>query len=266
MTTIQAIILGIIQGFAEPIPVSSSAQTKIAAFLMGVETPGIIFEVFLNFPSFLAILFLTRKDVIAIIRDFFMFIGTRKDAYKVNFKMALYIVVGTIPAMVVGFTMKDLIDAYFSGMTSIALFLTLTGAMLFVVRKRKGLRDFSQMTYKDALIIGAIQGTLAVIPGVSRSGATIVTALLLGLNRDTSFRFSFLLYLPIGFGSMLLGFGDLMASAHFKANTAQYGYMFVAGFFATIVGYKLFKSVVENGKLAVFTAYCWVVAGCLLFL
>ncbi len=267
MSTIQAIILGLIQGFAEPIPVSSSAQTQIAAYLMNVETPGIIFEVFLNFPSFLAILWLTRMDVMHIVKDFFMFIGTKKKDYKVNFKMALYVVVGTLPAMITGFTMKDLIDLHFSSMTSIALFLTITGALLFVVRKKKGGRSFAEMTYKDALIIGLVQGTFAVIPGVSRSGATIVAALLLGLNRDTSFRYSFLLYLPIGLGSMLLGGKELFLSEHFQSALFAYGMMFIAAYAATVVGFKVFKAMVQKGQLAYFTLYCWVVAaGLLIFL
>lgn len=267
MTTIQAIILGLIQGFAEPIPVSSSAQTQIAAFLMGVETPGIIFEVFLNFPSFLAILWLTRVDVINITKDFFMFLGTKKKEYQVNFKMALYIVLGTLPAMITGFTMKDVIDVHFSSMTSIAIFLTITGILLLIVRKRKGGRNFSEMTYKDALIIGIVQGTFAVIPGVSRSGATIVTALLLGLNRDTSFRYSFLLYLPIGLGSMLLGGKELFLSDHFQSAMFSYAMMFIAAYGATVVGFKVFRAMVQKGQLAYFTVYCWLVAaGLLIFL
>lgn len=265
MTTIQAIILGMIQGFTEPIPVSSSAQTQIAAFLMGVETPGILFEVFLNFPSFLAILWLTRVDVFNITKDFFAYLGTKKEKYHVNFKMALYIVVGTLPAMIVGFTMKDVIDTYLSSITTIAIFLSITGALLFIVRKKKGGRDFSQMTYKDALIIGIVQGTFAVIPGVSRSGATIVTALLLGLNRDTSFRYSFLLYLPIGLGSMLIGGRELFASDYFQSAVLQYVLMFIAAYITTIYGFKLFRSMVKKGQLIYFTAYCWTVAALLLW-
>lgn len=264
MNTLEAIILGIIQGFAEPIPVSSSAQTQIAAFLMGVETPGIIFEIFLNFPSFLAILWLTRHDVISIVKDFFAFVITKKQAYLKHFKLALYIVVATIPAVLVGFTMKDLIDSYFNSMTSIAIFLSITGVLLFVVRQKNGHRDFDEMTIKDALIIGTVQGIFAVIPGVSRSGATIVTALLIGLNRDTSFRFSFLLYLPIGLGSMVLGAGDLIASEHFQSSLMQYGYMFIAAYVATILGFKLFKAMVKKGQLIYFSFYCWFVAAVLL--
>lgn len=264
MNIIQAIILGMIQGFTEPIPVSSSAQTQIAAFLMGVETPGILFEVFLNFPSFLAILWLTRIDVINITKDFFQYIASKKEAHLVNFKMALYIVVGTLPAVIVGFTMKDLIDTYFSNMTSIAVFLTITGALLFIVRKKKGGRDFASMTFKDALIIGLVQGTFAVIPGVSRSGATIVAALLLGLNRDTSFRYSFLLYLPIGLGSMLVGGRELFTSSYFQGAATQYGLMFIAALITTIYGFKLFRHMVQKGQLIYFTGYCWTVAAVLL--
>lgn len=264
MTVIQGIILGLIQGFAEPIPVSSSAQTQIASFLMGIETPGIVFEVFLNFASFLAILWLTRVDVWNIVLDFFKYIGTKRKEHLQNFKVALYVVVGTLPVMVTGFKMQDIIDNFFEGVHYTAIFLIITGIFLYLVKDRKGFKDYSEMTFVDAIIIGSIQALLAVIPGISRSGATIVTALFLGLNRETSFKFSFLLYLPIGLGSMILGVGDLMESSHFQGYTLAYILMFVAAFFATLVGYKVLKAAVEKGKLAYFSVYCWVVGTILL--
>ena len=100
MTWIEGIILGIIQGIGEPIPVSSSAQTMIASFLMNVETPGIVFEVFLNFSSFLAILWLTRRDVYQIVKGFFLYSLKGQKEYNKEFRMAIFVIIGTIPAMI----------------------------------------------------------------------------------------------------------------------------------------------------------------------
>lgn len=257
LSWLEGIILGIIQGFGEPIPVSSSAQTMIASYLMRIETPGIIFEVFLNFASFLAIFWLTRKDVYQIIKGFLLYCFKREKEYLPQFRMALFVVIGTIPAVIFGFTMKDLIDTYLSNIKVIASCLIITGIFLFTVRKLKGKRSAEKMTWVDALIVGLVQGTIALIPGISRSGATIVAALYAGLNRDTAFRYSFLLYLPIGLGTMVLGASDLISEPHFINNMSSYAIMFVVTFFMTIVGYKLFKGIMAKGKLIYFSIYCW---------
>lgn len=133
MNLLQSIILGAIQEFAEPIPVSSSAQTQIASFLLGISTPGILFEVYLNFASFLAILWLTRKQVLDILSGFLRYIKTRDKEYKLDFRVALYVLIGTLPAAALGFTMKDIIDNNLGDMTIIGLFLIFTGCLLFIV-------------------------------------------------------------------------------------------------------------------------------------
>lgn len=265
MTWLEGIIIGIIQGIGEPIPVSSSAQTMIASYFMKVETPGIVFEVFLNFASFLAILWLTRRDVYDIVKGFLLYLFKGKKEYKSEFRMALFVVIGTIPAMIFGLAAKDLIDNYLSSIKVIAVCLIVTGLFLFFVRKLHGHRGEDEMTWKDALLVGLIQGTISLIPGISRSGSTIVTALYAGLDRETSFRFSFLLYLPIGLGAMVLGASDLISDPLFNENVGVYSLMFVVTFFMTIVGYQLFKGIMAKGKLIYFSIYCWVLGLGLLF-
>lgn len=140
MSWLEGFILGIIQGIGEPIPVSSSAQTMVASFFMNVETPRILFEVFLNFASFSAILWLTRKDVYQIMKGSYMYCFQKKKQYQIEFRMAIYVVIGTIPAILFGFTMKEMIDSYLSNMTTIGLALIITGVFLFLVRKMEGKR------------------------------------------------------------------------------------------------------------------------------
>ncbi len=266
MNWLEALIYGIIQGFGEPIPVSSSAQTMIASYFMQVETPGIIFEVFLNFASFLAILWLTRRDVMQIISGFFRYFLKKDRRYVQEYRMAWFVIIGTVPAVVFGFTMKDLIESYLSSLLTIGVALIITGLFLFFVRKLKGIRSAQQMTWKDALLVGLIQGTISLIPGISRSGSTVVTALYAGLNRETAFRYSFLLYLPIGLGTMILGAGELLSSPIFKENLLPYLFMFMVTFFMTMVGYHLFRNVMQRGKLIYFSIYCWALGAILIWI
>jgi undecaprenyl-diphosphatase len=266
MSWLESIIIGIIQGIGEPIPVSSSAQTMVASFFLQLETPGILFEVFLNFASFMAILWLTRKDVMSIVQGSVRYLTFKDKSHFLDFKIALYVVIGTIPAIIFGFTMKDLVEVYLSNMSSIGIALLVTGLFLFIVRKLQGRRGLEQFTWKDALIIGLIQGTIALIPGISRSGSTVVTALLIGVNREASFRYSFLLYLPIGLGTMILGGEELIASPIFKEQFWQYLLMFIVTFVMTMFGFKLFKNILQKGKLVYFSIYCWALGLFLLLL
>lgn len=154
--------------------------------------------------------------------------------------------------------MKDVIDSYLSSMTTIGMSLIITGLFLFFVRKIKGFRGEQQMTWKDALIVGLVQGTISLIPGISRSGSTIVAALYTGLDRETSFRYSFLLYLPIGLGAMVLGGKELFMSPLFRENVWIYLFMFIVTFLMTMIGYQLFKGIMKSGRLIYFSIYCWV--------
>jgi len=265
MTLIQGIILAIIQGLGEPIPISSSAQTQIAAFLMNIDTPGILFEAYLNIASFLAILWLTRKRVFKILQGFLLYLVRKNKEYVDDFKMAMFVLIGTLPAVFFGFTMKKVIDTYLSSINVVGFFLLITGIFLFFVRKIKGHKNEHEMTWKDALIIGLVQGTLSLIPGISRSGSTIVAALLVGLNRRTAFNYSFLLYLPISFGIMIVGVKDIFLDAFFRDNIAVNLVMFIVVFFTTMIGFQIFREVMKRGKLIYFSIYCWVVGLIMLF-
>lgn len=257
--------LGFIQGFTEPIPVSSSGHLVIFKSLFNdAAMNDLNFEIVVNFGSLIAILIIFRKDLINIIRDFFCYIKTKETKYYSNFKYALLIVIGSIPAGFAGLILKDKIEEVLSGVKVVGFALLVTALFLFLVKDYKGKKSDDKVTVKNALVIGFFQ-VLALFPGISRSGSTLVGGMQQGLKREAAFKFSFMLYIPISVATMLLGVKDMMA-ANLEAVTYLYYFagMVVAGvvtYFSTL----WFRDVVKKGKLIYFVWYC-LLAGILVIL
>lgn len=255
MKLIMYMILGLIQGFTEPIPVSSSGHLVIFNALLNVEELNDLnFEIFVNFGSFIAICLFYRKEIISIIKDFFMFIKTKDKKYEINYKYAWLIVIGTIPAGIVGILAKDVIESIAS-VKIVGVSLLITAIMLFMVKDIKGEKKKENMTFKDALVIGLFQ-VVALFPGISRSGSTLVGGMSRNLERDAAFKYSFMLYLPISVATMLLGVLDVIENP--ISNTLILPYilgMTTAGIL-TYFSIGWFKNIMEKGKLKYFVYYC----------
>ena len=192
---IKYIFLGLLQGVTEPIPVSSSGHLVMAQEFLGLHTEGLTFEIFVNTASLVAVLILFRKDIIELIVDTLKFIkGDRTEEVIRNFRFAMYLVVATIPAGVLGLIFNDIIGDTKSVML-VGFMLIVTGIALWFIKNKRGQKLDKDLTLKDAIIVGLFQA-IALIPGISRSGATIVGALGVGMNQKTAFKFSFLLYIP----------------------------------------------------------------------
>lgn len=253
------IILGIIQGFTEPIPISSSGHLLIVKKLFDFNIINDInFEIIVNFGSFLAITYLYRKEILNIISDFFLYIKTKNNNYKENYNYAFLIIVGTIPAGMVGFLLKDKIDVISNNIQLIGIALIITSCFLYIIKDIKGKKEKKDLTYKDALFIGFFQ-IISLFPGISRSGSTIVGASLKNLNRTTAVNFSFMLYLPISIATMLLGIGDLISSNNLQTLFIPYFISMIISMIVTYYSSKWFISVVKNGKLGYFSIYCLII-------
>lgn len=262
------IFLGFIQGFTEPIPVSSSGHLLIFQKLM-TDLNGVDFEMLAtltNFGSLIAIVILFRKDIANLFKSFFGYLSTKKDEYKSDFNYALMIILATIPAGVVGIivTKLGLFDKLEENVKFVGITLIVTAIFLYLIRNLKGKKDKEQITFKDALIVGLFQ-VIALLPGISRSGATIVGGMTRKFKRETAFNFSFILYIPISIATGLLGIKDLIDS---NLSTTMWIYYLsstvVAGLF-TYFATKWFKKLVTQGKLIYFSIYC-VIAGLLVIL
>ena len=257
MKLIMYMILGLIQGFTEPIPVSSSGHLVIFNALLNVEELNDLnFEIFVNFGSFIAICLFYRKEIIDIIKDFFMYIKTKDKKYETNYKYAWLIVVGTIPAGIVGILAKDIIESIAS-VKIVGVSLLITAIMLFMVKDIKGEKEKKNMTFMDALVIGLFQ-VIALFPGISRSGSTLVGGMSRNLERETAFKYSFMLYLPISIATMLLGVLDVIENPISNTLVLPYILGMITAGILTYFSIRWFKDIMQKGKLKYFVYYCLV--------
>ena len=261
----EAIILGIIQGLTEFLPVSSSGHLVLAQNLLGISSPGVVLEVVLHLGTFISVLIVYWQDVVGIFRGLFSLISNPTAKRRIPKELTTYrrmvilLFLGTIPTGIFGVLLEPLFSSLFDSLLVVGVALLVTGVVLYLIsRMRPGKRDFRKMGALDALAVGLAQG-LAIIPGLSRSGMTISSALGRGLNRETATRFSFLLSLPAIGGAAILQLRDILGL------TSQMGdaSMLLAGFSAAaifgVLAIKLLVSVLKYGKLQYFAYYVWII-------
>ena len=255
MSILQAIILGIVQGIAEFLPISSSGHLVVLQRVFGMEEPALTFDIILHVGTLVSIVVVFWNDIWKLIKNPFS-------------KMTGLLIVGTIPAVVVGFLLRDVIENYLRSGIFLAAAFTLTGFLLliadrFPVGTKTNDRD---ITYIDAIIVGMMQA-LALPPGISRSGMTITGALSRGLNRETAARFSFMLAIIV-----IAGAGAFEAVEFFIEGSAAYEtvgapQMIVGFVVSALVGFlaiKLLLKLIKACKLRYFSYYLWVLAAVIL--
>ncbi len=253
MGIIEAIILGIIQGLTEFLPVSSSGHLELAKAILGSEAVGkesMMTTVVLHFATALSTVVVFRKDVAVIIRGLFQF--------KINEELhfSLKIIVSMIPAAVIGVMFDDIIEGFFNGrIMLVGCMLILTGALLFFADRAKDTQN--NVNYLSAFIIGIAQA-IAILPGISRSGATISTSVLLGVDRKKAARFSFLMVVPLIFGKIAKDlFSDDFTIGDTSAMPLTFG--FIAAFITGLLACTWMIAIVKRSKLSYFSYYCFIV-------
>ncbi len=253
------LILGLVQGITEPIPVSSSGHLVIFKNLFNAPVLNDLnFEIFSNFGSFIAIVIIFRKDILKLIKDFINYKKTKNQKYYSGFKYCLLIVIGTIPAGLVGLLANDFINENLNKVKIVGISLLITAVFLFLIRKQKGHKKDNEITFKDAIIIGLFQ-VVALIPGISRSGSTLVGGMLRGLTREAAFTFSFMLYIPITLATMTLGVKNVITDGIDQSLLISYTLGAVVAGIVTYFTTKWFKGIMLKGKLIYFVYYCIIV-------
>ena len=253
MDIIDAIILGIIQGLTEFLPVSSSGHLELGkAILVADALPevSLLFTVILHFATALSTIIVFRKDVIEIFKGLFQFQWNEETQF------ALKIIVSMIPAALVGFFLEDFLEVFFDGaIIIVGIMLIITAVLLYLADMAK--TTTKGVTYSSAFIIGVAQA-IAILPGISRSGATISAAVLLGVDKSKSARFSFLMVVPLILGKMAK---DLLSGdIHFEGNqTVAITAGFIAAFLAGLAACTWMIKLVRQSKLTYFAIYCLVV-------
>ncbi len=261
MTLLKYIILGIIQGVTEPLPISSSGHIFIFKQLFKTNIfNDLNFEIFVNFASFVAILIIFWKDVVKLINSFFKYIFDKENRkkYSNDFKYCLMIIVGSIPVGLLGVIFKDEIETTLQKTWIVGLMFILTGVFLLLVKNIKGTKGDYEITLKDAIIIGLAQG-LALFPGLSRSGMTLVGCLLCKLDRETSLKYTFMLYFPVSIATFALGIKDVYETGMSTNLMFYYIIGMIFSFIFTYIFYKVLSEIVRKGKLWKFSIYLFII-------
>ncbi|APY08142.1 UDP-diphosphatase [Winogradskyella sp. J14-2] len=253
MEIIDAIILGIVQGLTEFLPVSSSGHLELGKAILGdnsLPKESLLFTVVLHFATALSTIVIFRKDIIDIIK------GILKFEWNEDLQFLSKIVISMIPAVIVGLFFEEQLEALFNGnILLVGIMLIVTAILLFMADRAKDTNK--NVTFSNAFVIGISQA-IAMLPGISRSGATISTSVLLGNDKTKAARFSFLMVVPLIFGKIakdILG-GEI---TYDSANFTTLGIGFIAAFVAGLFACKWMIALVKQSKLTYFSIYCIIV-------
>ena len=260
MPFLQAILLGIVQGLTEFLPISSSGHLVLAKSILGFHEDGIAFEIFVHFGTLLAVLTLYKRDLWEIVAAVVPGLRDHSDQEvgetTRGVRLLLLLTIATIPAAILGLMLREFFESAFSSATFVSGALIFTGLVLLASRKvpdtTRPLDNFK------ALLIGLAQ-VVAFFPGVSRSGTTITAALVLGIEREEAARFSFLLTVPLIFGVTLIKSIEMFEQPPSPDELWYFGVGCVAAYFSGLWAIKWLIGVVQKGRFDRFAYYCFAV-------
>jgi len=256
---LKSILLGLVQGLSEFLPISSSGHLVIFAEILNFHEEGIAFEVFVHFGTLLSIFVAFRKELLKMIKaPFAVWINKNEDPeLKEYLRWDLFVLIATIPAGVIGLAFKDQIEMAFSNVLLVYFMLAITGLIMTITPKLKN--KGTPFTATNTFIIGFAQA-FAILPGISRSGSTIFAGLAQGIDREKVAPFSFIMSIPAVFGAVLLKVKDLLEvgidSSGIINYTAGTLVAFISGYLAII----WLLDIVKKGKLQWFGYYCFIVS------
>ena len=270
MDILQAIIIGIVQGLTEFLPVSSSAHLIFAQHFFNFSSEGLAFDTLVHLATLIAVVAFFYKDIVELIKAGWLSIGDilqkrfregfRNDPYK---RMAWLVILASVPVGFVGVFFKTQVEAIFNaGLYVPAFFLFVTGTILYLSqRMAQGNITFEKIGVKEAIIIGLAQAC-AILPGLSRSGTTIAAGLVMGLDKELAAKFSFIMSIPAIIGAIIVQIGDI--GTELDANFAAMFFGFLAALISGYFAIKWLINLIQTKSLDIFAYYCWAV-GILVF-
>ena len=261
MGVVDAIILGLVQGLTEFLPISSSGHLVLGKALLGIAEQGIVFEIFVHLGTLFAVLTAFRKDVWELILSFFSlfspttFKGGISQKYKsdINFRLLVFIIIGTIPAVIIGLLLEDYIDSAFSNPKLVGVTLIVTALLLLLTLLPK--KETKELSFKNTLLMGCAQ-PLAILPGISRSCSTISIGIFLNVSGKDAARFSFLLAIPAILGATILKLPDLFEAGINKDFLLALLVGTIVSYISGYIAIETLLKVVRKGKLYLFAPYC----------
>ena len=265
MGFLSSVFLGLVQGIAEFLPISSSGHLSLFQHFFGLAEAGLFFDVLLHLGTLIAIFVYYWRDIVNLVKAFLRLVtglfskkkkGARKGRKDPGARMILMLIVATLPLFVI-LPIKDKVESLYSNTIFVGCALIVTGCILFFSdRMAKGKKTVRSATLLDALLVGVGQA-VAVVPGLSRSGTTISAGMLRGFSRKFAVRFSFLLSIPAVLGANIISIGDAVAAgidtSLLPAYIAGTVVAAVSGYFAI----RLVNSLADKGKFGNFAYYCW---------
>jgi len=254
VTVLQGILLGLLQGLTEFLPVSSSGHLALAEHFFSIESPGVAFEVYVHFGTAVAVIVFFRRRVASILVAIARWaVRLQHDADEL--RLAAHLIVGTVPAAAIGYFLAPKVERAFDNPVLVSILLIVTGFILWFSGKLfPGTK--SRTTLLDAVAIGAAQA-LAILPGISRSGSTVTAGLAVGLDRKAAAEFAFLLSVPVILGAAAVSFRDALEVGTTSGPALALGTL--AAFVSAIPAIYVLLKAVTAGKLANFAYYCWIV-------
>ncbi|WP_018126890.1 undecaprenyl-diphosphate phosphatase [Balneola vulgaris] len=260
MDILQSFLLGLLQGLTEFLPISSSGHLALGKYFLGESNEaGLTFEIVVHFGTLCSILIYYRALLMDITKAGFSFIAApKKEMENPKVKMIGFVLLSMIPAFIVGFTLKDKVETIFDSPFLVSVMLVVTGFILFLTKFAK--EKEGRVTVGRSIVIGIAQA-FAMIPGISRSGSTISTALYFGVSREEAANFSFLMVIPVIGGAMLLQVLDLMEqgmdTVYIQGLLVGFLTAFVSGYYAL----KYLIVILKKKGFHYFAYYCWAVGG-----
>ena len=252
MSILQALLLGVLQGLTEFLPVSSSGHLALAEHFFHVASPGVLFEVFVHLGTALAVIVFFRKRVASILAALVSAVG-RRTHDRDDARLGVHLLIGTVPAAVVGYLFEKEVEQAFESPTVVSALLLVTGLFLWAAgRARRGRRD--RTSVRDALLIGIAQA-VAILPGISRSGATVSAGLGLGLRREVAVEFAFFLSVPVILGAAAVSLPDAIAAGRGAGWPIALGS--VVAFASALPAIAILLRAVVSGRIQWFAYYCW---------
>ncbi len=256
---IKYIILAIIQGITEPLPISSSGHLMLFKSVFNVNMPNDLnFEIICNFGSFIGILTIFRKDIINLLKSSISFLKKQKR-FQNAFNYLVNIFISTIPVCITGLLFKNTVEKSLDNHIYLAFSFLITALALFFVRKHSGIKEDYQISKKDAIIIGLFQ-SITILPGISRSGTVLVACLLCHIKKEAALKYTFMLYFPVSIASLFLGLNDLVNTPYLNNFLIPYLISIIISGIITYLSYNWLSNWVKRGKLHYFAIYALLVS------
>ncbi len=242
MTSLEAVLLGVVQGATEFLPVSSSGHLVLTQEILGWNHPDLTFDIWLHLSTLLAVVIFFWKDL-----------------WQLTKKKVLMIAVGSIPAAIVGLSFSNAIEGWFGSTRLVAITLLVTGILNIatskLLKKQRNLEEKQELGFKQSLVIGLFQA-MAIIPGISRSGSTVFAGVANKIDRVKAFKFSFFLSLPAILGASLLQLIKVWDQGLESIASSQYLFAALAAFLTGLVSLYIFKFIIKKARLDIFGYYC----------